>query len=128
MFAGAEDRLPRPALELLQQQRLRAMLDALLPSNRFYARRIAQADLPVGRLHLPVVFARLPFTTKADLIHDQRVNPPYGTNLTFPLSHYTRLHQTSGTSGQPLRWLDTPKSWEWMLDCWRQVYRAARIE
>ena len=45
------------------------------------------------------------------------------------LSATTRgMHQTSGTSGQPLRWLDTPTSWEWMLGCWRQVYRPRKIE
>src|SRR6516162_6354489 len=32
------------------------------------------------------------------------------------------MNQTSGTSGQPLRWLDTPESWEWCLDCWQRNY------
>jgi phenylacetate-CoA ligase len=128
MSAGAEDRLTRPMLEELQRQRLRALLDTVLPANRFYADKIAQAGLPTAHLHEKDIFARLPFTTKAELIADQRAHPPYGTNLTFPLSHYTRLHQTSGTSGEPLRWLDTNASWEWALGCWRQVYRAARIE
>ena len=49
MSAGAEDRLTRPALEILQRQRLRALLDALLPNNRFYARKIAQAGLVAER-------------------------------------------------------------------------------
>jgi phenylacetate-CoA ligase len=26
-----------------------------------------------------------------------------------------------------LRWLDTPASWQWMLDCWTQIYRIAGI-
>jgi phenylacetate-CoA ligase len=34
-----------------------------------------------------------------------------------------RLHQTSGTTGRPLRWLDTADSWRWVLDCWEQIYR-----
>ena len=65
-------------------------------------------------------FARLPFTTKAELAADQAEHPPYGTALTFPPDRYCRLHQTSGTStGRPLRWLDTPESWESLLRCWR---------
>jgi phenylacetate-CoA ligase len=128
MPAGAEHRLTRANLEDLQRQRLRALLDAILPRNRFYARKITEAGLPADRLHLADVFANLPFTTKAELIADQRDNPPYGTNLTFPLTQYTRLHQTSGTSGQPLRWLDTNASWDWMLGCWQQVYKAAGLE
>src|SRR5207248_2152489 len=63
-----------------------------------------------------------------ELIADQAAHPPYGSNLTFPLAQYTRLHQTSGTSGQPLRWLDTNKSWEWMLGCWQQCFRAALLD
>jgi phenylacetate-CoA ligase len=63
--------------------------------------------------------ARLPFTLKDELAADQQENPPYGSNLTFPQDRYARLHQTSGTStGRPLRWLDTPANWEWLLGCW----------
>ena len=51
MPAGTEDLLPRPDLERFQRQRLRALLDALLPANRFYAAKIAQSKLPLDRLH-----------------------------------------------------------------------------
>ena len=87
----------------------------MLPRNGFYAGKFGSYDLNN--------FAGLPFTTKAELIVDQAEHPPYGSALTFPRDRYTRLHQTSGTStGQPLRWLDTPESWEWMLGCWRQKF------
>jgi phenylacetate-CoA ligase len=58
-------------------------------------------------------------------VQDQRDNPPYGTNLTYLVERYARCHQTSGTSGAPLRWLDTTESWNWMLGNWEQVLRAA---
>ncbi len=54
-------------------------------------------------------------------------NPPYGTNLTFPLELYTRIHQTSGTTGEPLRCLDTEESWDWWARCWAAVYRGAGV-
>jgi phenylacetate-CoA ligase len=69
----------------------------------------------------------LPFTTKQELVQDQNANPPYGTNLTFPIELYTRIHQTSGTSGEPLRCLDTEESWSWWARCWASVYRAAGV-
>src|SRR5262249_29095734 len=69
----------------------------------------------------------IPFTTKRELIEDQRANPPYGSNLTFPLSRYTRFSQTNGTTGTPLRWLDTPESWDWMCGNWRRVFEAADV-
>ena len=72
-------------------------------------------------------FTRLvPFTTKTELIEDQKAHPPYGSNLTFPLERYTRFSQTSGTSAAPLRWLDTPESWEWMLDNWQHDLSRGR--
>lgn len=71
---------------------------------------------------------RLPFTTKDDLMKDQVANPPYGTNLSKPISAYVRLHQTTGTTtGQPLRWLDTNASWDWILRCWQHIYDVVGI-
>jgi phenylacetate-CoA ligase len=95
--------------------RLRALLDEVVSRNRFYARKLAGCD--------PNQFDRLPFTTKAELAADQVEHPLYGSNLTYPWDRYCRLHQTSGTSsGHPLRWLDTPESWEWLLQCWRDSF------
>jgi phenylacetate-CoA ligase len=95
---------------------LNNLLDKILPGNRFYARKIAAVD-SLDDL----------FTRKQELIDDQAENPPYGTNLTFPLDRYTRFCQTSGTSGHPLHWLDTPESWSWMLGNWDRVYQAAGV-
>jgi phenylacetate-CoA ligase len=74
-------------------------------------------------------FERLPLTTKAELLADQAARPPFGTNLTFPLDQYVRIHQTSGSSGDhPLRWLDTAESWNWWERIWSDhVYPAARV-
>ncbi|MCE2557083.1 MAG: AMP-binding protein [Acidobacteria bacterium] len=69
----------------------------------------------------------LPFTTKAELAGDQDTNPPRGSNLTFPFDRYVRVHRTSGTTGKPLRWFDTPASWQWFLDCWLETYRGAGV-
>jgi phenylacetate-CoA ligase len=71
--------------------------------------------------------ARLPFTTKSDLVADQAERPPFGSNLTYPLERYVRVHETSGTSGAPIRWLDTQASWEWWARCWAFVLRGAGI-
>ena len=61
---------------------------------------------------------RVPFTTKQELSEDQLRHPPYGSNLTFPLPRYSRFSQTSGTSGNPVRWLDTAGTGAWMLGNW----------
>lgn len=74
-------------------------------------------------------FERLPLTGKEELLADQAAAAPFGTNLTYPLERYVRVHQTSGSSGdQPLRWLDTEESWAWWLRIWADhVYPAAGV-
>ncbi len=119
--------LGRAELERLQQERLAALLREVLPRNGFYLRKLAAAGLSPDDLKEPADLARLPFTTKAELIADQEAHPPYGEILTYPLERYARFHQTSGTSGRPLRWLDTPESWAWAVGCWDAFYRIARV-
>ena len=68
-----------------------------------------------------------PFTVKQDLARDREEHPPYGTNLTFPLSEYQKFNQTSGTEGKPIAWLDTMDDWKWMLGNWDRVLEAAGV-
>ncbi len=121
------DYLEPAELAQVQQQRLQCLLQEILPGNRFYGRKLAEAGLKPADLRTLDDWRRLPFTTKAEILADQQQHPPCGQLLTYPPERYRRLHQTSGSRGQPLRWLDTPESWEWMLGCWAQVYRFAGL-
>ena len=105
-----------------QLSRLKERLPEVLRGNPFYRERlhdVAGWD----------DFERLPFTTKAEIVADQAARPPFGSNLTYPLDRYVRLHQTSGSSGsRPLRWLDTAESWEWWRRIWAEhVYGGAGV-
>lgn len=121
-------KMKRDELEDQQWAKLSAGLDAIFESNRFYSHKFSQVGLRREHLKSIADVPLLPFTTKAELLADQTANPPYGSNLTFPLNRYVRLHQTSGTTtGQRLRWLDTPESWSWILDCWDLIYTATGV-
>ena len=111
-----------------QSEQLNALLDAVLPANSFYARKFANAGLTRQAIKTIEDHRRVPFTTKAELVADQQGTPPYGTNLTYPIAAYTRLHQTSGTHGVPLRWLDTHESWERLKSCWAQIFSIVKLE
>jgi phenylacetate-CoA ligase len=105
----------------MQVARLRELLAAVLRDNPFYSAKFRglsqESDL-----------ASLPFTVKQELIDDRIAHPPYGSNLTYPLDRYTRFSQTSATTtGTPMRWLDTPESWDWMIGNWVRVYQAAGV-
>jgi phenylacetate-CoA ligase len=104
-------------------EKLRALI-AAIRRNRFQSSRLAG----VGEITSVEDFtARVPFTTKADLVADHAAHPPFGSNLTFPKERYTRFCQTSGTTAQPLAILDTPESWDWMLGNWTRIYRECGI-
>jgi len=123
----ALETLDRSGLRHLQLEKLRAHLPEIAARNPFYRRKWREAGVEAAAIRTFEDFRRLPFTTKQELVSDQQAHPPFGTNLTYPLERYTRLHLTSGTTGRPLRWLDTPESWEWWIRCWTFVYRAAGV-
>ena len=91
----------------LQLRKVRSLLAAILPSNPFYARKLAACGPALAPASLGAYVRGIPITTRHDLVRDRLANPPYGTNLTFPLEAYVRCHQTSGTTTVPIRWLDT---------------------
>jgi phenylacetate-CoA ligase len=116
----------RASIESLQTERLRALLLELRAGNSFYRDRLAKAAL--GEVPTLAEFvAKMPFTSKMDLVWDREEFPPYGSNLTYPIGRYSRFCQSSGTTRGPLPSLDTAESWSAMLDCWDRVYEAAGV-
>ena len=91
-----------------QEDRVAELLELVLDRNPFQRGRVEGLDLGQA----PSLFDLRPLT-KRDLVADQERNPPFGTNLTFPLESYTQLFQTSGTTAHPLRVLETAEDWDW---------------
>ena len=105
---------------MAQRVRLEAMAAEVLAFNPFYREKLGAAGVRTPR-HLLDGWDAVPFTTKAELSADQAAHPPWGRNLTYPLDRYVRVHQTSGTTGRPLRVLDTAESWSWWDGIWRLI-------
>ena len=115
-------------LRALQWERFKAVAGEVFPANPFVRRKWNAAGLrSVDELRSWKDFYALPLTTKAEFAVDQEENPPFGSNLTYPVERYVRVHQTSGTTGKPVRWLDTEASWDWLAHCWRFVLRGAGV-
>ncbi len=122
------EQLDRTRLAECQGRRLAELLRAIQGRNQFYTRKLQEAGLDAALLRFPEDLSQLPLTTKAELNADQAANPPWGTALTEPLANYTRYCQTSSSTGRPLRWIDTNESWQWLLECWKTVYRGAGVK
>jgi len=127
-FDRGLETLSADALRAHQWERLTRAARAVVPANPFVTEKWRAAGLAgSGDLRGWDDFARLPFTSKAELVRDQAAHAPFGTNLTYPVDRYVRVHQTSGTSGAALRWLDTEESWAWWARCWGFVLRGAGL-
>ncbi len=110
-----------------QLQKLRLVAAAIVRDNPFYRAKLCAAGVGPEIRDLDDYFTRAPFTRKQELNEDQLQHPPFGSNLTYPLHRYTRFCQTSGTTGHPMRWLDTRESWQWVLSNWHKVYQTAGV-
>jgi len=116
--------------QIAQQQwdSLQQLFQAVTADNPFWISKYAAAQVTVADIRSLDDLHKLPFCTKAELVADHAAHPPYGSNLTYPLAAYARMHQTSGTTGKPMRWLDTPASWDWLMNCWAQIYRIIGLQ
>ncbi|AUB81297.1 phenylacetate--CoA ligase family protein [Candidatus Thiodictyon syntrophicum] len=94
VFDPAET-LPRPELEALQLERLRALVERVATVH-FYREHFRLHDITRRSIRSLDDIRRLPFTTKEDL----RRHQPLGF-LAVPRRDVARIHGSSGTTGRP---------------------------
>ncbi|PZX04652.1 phenylacetate-CoA ligase [Psychrobacillus insolitus] len=111
-------------LKSYQMHKLNELLVFVSGFNEFYKEKFQGIQLPITSRH---DLASLPFVTKKELADDQNMYLPYGRNHSYPEASYIRYHQTSGTTGRPLKVLDTTESWNWWSDCWVEVLESAGV-
>ena len=126
-FDHALETMPPKAIKELQIEKLRSMFKKIYGHNRFYTDKFDTAGIDHKAIQNVNDMVQIPLTNKEELIKAQQDNLPFGSNATFPESAYSRFHQTSGTTGKPLRVLDTPESWEWWGRCWGFVLTGAGL-
>lgn len=122
-YIADEEKLEGAELRALQGRKLEMMLREVMVGNGFYRRKLEGVSFDAQRDGIE----KLPLTTRKELEEDQVQHPPFGSNLTYGLEHYCRFHQTSGSSGRPMRWLDTAESWDWFKKCWGIIFAAAGV-
>lgn len=127
-YNQAEETMDRDELKNLQLTKFKAGLNEIWGKNKFYTEKYKSAGLTnPDDINSWEDFYKLPFTKKSELVQDQEQNGPYGSNVTYSLDKYVRLHQTSGTTGKPLKWIDTEESWYGFSECWAYVFKGAGV-
>jgi len=113
-------RADRAVLRQHQLDRLNQLLCRVISDHPFYREKYRGVDLPLASLD---DLRRLPLLEKHELIGLDGA----ATICGLPHERYVRMHQTSGTTGCPLRLLDTAEDWAWWLECWQYVLDAADV-
>jgi phenylacetate-CoA ligase len=103
----------RDEIARLQSKKLDTLLNKVFTSNPFYRTKFNKIGITPLEIRSIDDLPKFPFTVKKEFEEDQEKHPIFGTNLTEPLENYVQYHQTSGTTGKPLKFLDTQESWQW---------------
>lgn len=91
------ERLSHVELARLVEARVLDHVRRTYDENPFYRRRYAEEGVDPHKLRSLADFRKyVPFISKADLVADQELAPPYGTRTTTGMREF---HLTSGTSG-----------------------------
>ena len=107
-FNPEYEALSRKEIEELQLERLQATVRHCM-NSKFYSERFKAAGLKPEDIRTLDDLKKIPFTTKQDL----RDTYPFGI-ASVPLKECTRLHSSSGTTGNPTVILHTQRD----LDQW----------
>ncbi len=118
--------LPGERLRHLQEAKLSSLLGKTYGKNPIVTQKLVHARANPADIRTLADLSQLPFTTKAELLSAQAAGV-LSTNCTFDESAYERIHQTSGTTGEPLRVFDTAESWDWWARCWGFVLAGAGL-
>jgi len=111
----------------IQFNKLEALLKKVYASNQFYRKKFDSYGITPSAICSLNDLQKVPFTVKKEFEEEQEKHPIFGTNLTEPLENYVQYHQTSGTTGKPLKFLDTRESWDWRGKCACYVMKAAGV-
>jgi len=127
-FDEQVETMPKEKLKAFQFGKLQDLLKKVYASNIFYQTKYKKAGVQLSDLKSLDDLKKLPFTVKKEFEADQTDYPLFGRNLTEPLENYVQYHQTSGTTGKPLKFLDTKESWAWRGRVASCILRGAGVQ
>ncbi|GGN10546.1 phenylacetate--CoA ligase family protein [Halarchaeum nitratireducens] len=120
--------MDRADLRALQVDRFREQVRHAYDHSPFYRRKLDAAGIDPDGIQTFEDVRAVPTTKKGELREAQGGEPfPYGDLLAASPEGVTEYHQTSGTTGEPVRQADSWSDWEWWGDCWATVLWAQGI-
>lgn len=119
-------------LELLAKYQFKLFIKLLKHACEnvpFYKERYKEAGITYKDINNIEHISNLPIITKEDFLSSQTgTDPfPYGNLLGVPVEDVIRFHQTTGTTGIPLRVADMPSDWEAYSESWAMLLYSSGL-
>jgi phenylacetate-CoA ligase len=111
MWKPELETLPREELEERQLTYFRKQMKYVMEKSPFYKKKFKDAGVTHSDIRTMDDVRRVPFTTKQELLRSQEEYPIYGDFPCIPPERATRVFQTSGTTGTPLKIPLSKKDW-----------------
>ena len=93
--------LPPEADRRLQEELFSRQIAYLFKRSPFYQDKLGAAGFGPESIRRLEDLPKIPFTTKDELRHSQRQEPPFGRHRACPPEAIVRIYSTSGTTGTP---------------------------
>jgi phenylacetate-CoA ligase len=97
-------------------------INYVLTNSQFYRKKIGKL-IKISLKDLE----KLPFTTKQEILEDQKNYPVFGSNLTGKAEDIQRVHKTSGTSTEPLLLAFSKNDLAKTLECGARCFWSAGV-
>jgi len=115
--------LPLDMLQELQFRRFKNIFKHAYDNSPFYRKRYQEASITIDAIKTLDDIRLIPLTAKDDFrdAQDGKEPFPYGEALAVPIEEVTSYHQTTGTTGKPVRFADTWSDWEMYAENWAMM-------
>ena len=115
--------LPLETLRELQFRRFKRIFKHAYDNSPFYRKKYPKVGISPDVIRTMEDIQRVPIITKEDFREGQSEEGPfpYGELLAVPIEEVTQYHQTTGTTGKPVRFGDTWADWETYVENWAMM-------
>jgi phenylacetate-CoA ligase len=124
MYKPQIETASREVIQDLQFRLFQNQLRYVYERSPMYRRKYDEVGLKPGDIKAVDDIKKVPFTVKEDLRKTQEENPPFGDVLCVPPEEGVRVFSTTGTTGEPIKVLLSPKDW-FGVTCEQIAYAAS---
>lgn len=128
MWNPLMETLPLDQLQKVQLLKLRRIVDWAYNHSAFYREKFDRAGVAPKDIQTLEDVVKLPLTEKSEWLAAQGERlKEYGSFLAMDESEVVRYHQTSGTTGAPIRLAFSHQDWNMWMECWGHGLAACNL-